>query len=415
MIATQQYTHIRLACGIDLAIEHLPQRGTVAGDIKLLTGMVDEPADRLGLANIVDNTITKGTANRTGQQVSDAFDAIGAQHSSYSGRETFGFKFLCLPEFIADVLDLNAEIIRTPSFPQDVCDVAVDLAKQELLTIEDEPDEVARRMIAARAYGPILGRHALGTMETLGHINRDAIVNHWRTHFAATRMLVTLAGAVDADAVADRLESAFSGFGAPPNDGRRPHAIEFSPGRTHQNQELEQEQIYLCWPGAAATSDDYPIERLIIAILSDGMSSRLFTEVREKRGLVYWVGAWHEHPRSGGMNFIGASSTPSRSDETFEVLLREVDRLAEDITDEELRRAKVGIIAKSQTHGDITRARAGRVASDLFYFGRPVPIAEKLAKIEAVTQDDIRGYLARYPRDRIGVATLGPQELKAGN
>ncbi len=168
----------------------------------------------------------------------------------------------------------------------------------------------------------------------------------------------------------------------------------------------------MCWPGVKMTDDAYPAERLTLAILSDGMSSRLFTEVREKQGLVYWVDAWGEHPRDIGMIFMGASTTPARCEQTVRTLLQEVNRLSEDVTEEELSRAQVGIIAKSKTHGDITRARAGELSSDLFHYGRPVPLAEKHDWISAVTIADVQRYLAAHPRDKRCVLTLGPRALE---
>jgi predicted Zn-dependent peptidase len=143
------------------------------------------------------------------------------------------------------------------------------------------------------------------------------------------------------------------------------------------------------------------------------MSGRLFTEIREKRGLVYWVGAWQETPRGSGMMFLGASTTPERCDQTFTALLHEVDRLAEDLTEDELERAITGIVANQETRGDSTRARCTELANDLFFFGRPVPVEEKLAKIRDVRIRDICRYLEEHPRERLCVATLGPRPLTA--
>jgi predicted Zn-dependent peptidase len=174
---------------------------------------------------------------------------------------------------------------------------------------------------------------------------------------------------------------------------------------------LEQEHIAICWPGVDATHDEFPVQQVTLGILSGGMSGRLFTEVREKRGLVYWVSAWQETPRGSGMVFLGASTTPDRCAKTYTTLLHEVDRLAEDITQDELDRAITGIVANQETRGDATRSRCAELASDLFFFGRPVPIEEKVAKVQAVTIEDIRRYLALHPRDRLCVITLGPRPL----
>jgi predicted Zn-dependent peptidase len=159
-------------------------------------------------------------------------------------------------------------------------------------------------------------------------------------------------------------------------------------------------------------SPQYPTERVLMGVLSGGMSGRLFTEVREKQGLVYWVGAWHENPRDAGMVFLGASTTPQRADRTYATLLREVDRLSDDLMQDELNRAVTGIVARTETRGDITRARCGEMADDLFHYGRPVPPAEKLSWVRAVTIEHVKRYLLEHPRTQLSVVTLGPRALE---
>lgn len=415
MSEAETYVHRRLSCGIEYAALPLAGRRTVAIDIRVLSGMADEPADRLGLAHLVNETIDKGTQKRSGQELTDAFDAIGAQRSSFVGREATVFRCNCLPEFAEQALLLHVEMLRTPTFSEEACGVAIELAGQELKALEDEPDELSRRLMARRAYGTVLGRHALGERETLGRIGRSDIAEHWRSQFAAARMVVTVGGAVDADGMAAAIDERFAGFGDGSSDGRGAFAVSGSPGRWHHDKELEQEYILMCWAGVPMTHDDQPIENVALSVLGGGMSSRLFTEVREKQGLVYWVGAWSEHPRGAGMVFMGASTTPERCDQTYATLLREVDRMADDLTEDELERAKVGITAKQQTHGDLTTARVGELSADLFHFGRPVRHAEKTERVLAVTTKDVKRYLKEHPRDQLCVVTLGPRALANGD
>lgn len=411
MNRTETYHHLRLDCGVELAAIAIPGRRTATFEIRVLAGLADEPADRLGVARMVEETICKGTAQKTAQELTDAFDSLGAQSSSAVGRESMIFRCSCLPEYVEQALALETEMLRTPAFPDDFCRIALDLAQQELTALEDDPGELSRRLLAPRAYGPLLGRHELGTRESLARITRDDIVSYWRRHFGAARLILSVAGAVDVDRLCVAVERLFAGFGEGDGDGRGSLVIEFSPGGEHHQKTLEQEHILMCWPGASVADDDYPAERLMLAVLGEGMSSRLFTEVREKQGLVYWVGAWDEHPRQGGMIFLGASTRPERADQTVATLLREVERLGEDLTEDELARAKTGLITKSQTHGELTRARTTELSGDLFHYGRPVPTDEKIAMIARVSVDDIRRYLAAHPRGQRCLLTLGPRAM----
>lgn len=404
----------RLSRGIDLAVLPMPDRPVVALEIRLLAGYAYEKAGQLGVAHVVGEAISKGTALRDGRALNDAFDLIGAAHGVSTGRETIGFSGLCLPEFMDRLVALHGEIICTPTFPQEACEVAIELSLQALAALEDDPQELARKLICRQAYGQPLGRHVLGEEQTLSNLSRDTIVDHWRRCATPARMLAVVAGRVDPQAVADCFEKQFEAMEPAAPEGQSEAeslVLDFKAGRSHHMKELEQEQVGICFPGSDVRDDDYPVEQVLVAILAGGMSGRLFTEVREKLGLVYWVGAWSDHPRRGGMIHLGASTTPERVDKTYATLLRELDRLGEDLTDHEVQRAITVIVARTQTRGDVTRVRAAEMVNDLFFYGRCIPMQEKLAKIQAVTVADVRKYLAEHPRDALSVVTLGPREL----
>jgi predicted Zn-dependent peptidase len=406
--------HRRLDCGIDFAAEPLANRQTVSLHISFRSGTAYEPQDQLGVARLVEQTLSKGTTKHDGRGLSDAFDALGIQRASGTGRETIVFRCTCLPEFLGQAVELYAEMLATPTFPEDACRVAVDLALQELAALQDDPMDLARKLVHEQAYGPRLGRDPLGCPETLARIARAEIEAYWTGTFSAERMQVIAAGALDADRLADQLERIFEGFGRPGDPARDPIPLVFTPCSRHHPKDQEQNYIMLCWPGLARTDPQEQVERVMVNILSGGMSGRLFTEVREKQGLVYWVGAWLERPRGSGMIHIGASTTPERCDRTYATLLREVDRLAEDVTEDELHRAIIGITARKERESDLTHVQVSELADDLFYFGRPIPVEEKLAKVRSVTISDIRCYLESHPRERLSVLTLGPRQLNGG-
>lgn len=404
--------HEKLRCGIECGVVPLPRRHVVAMQIRILSGVCQEPADKLGLARLIGETIDKGTQQRTGRELSDAFDAIGASYGGSAGRETTTFTCTVLPEHFEKAVSLHAEFLRTPTFPQEAVEVGIELAKQELTALEDDAQALADKMIGQKAYGEVLGRHPLGEEKTLDTIARADLENHWRSQFGCGRMQVVVAGPIDPKRVAAVFEENFAGFGQAEAAGRETFPVEFTPGTTHRHKELEQQQIGICWPGVDAKHDDFAVQKVMLGILSGGMSCRLFTEVREKQGLVYWVNAWQETPRGTGMIFMGASTTPQRCDQTYTTLLREVDRLAEDLTEEELDRAVTGILTRRDTRGAGTKARCAELADDLFFFGRPRSKTEKTECIKAVTVADVCRYLNTYPRDRLCVVTLGPRALE---
>lgn len=406
--------HGRLECGIEYGVAEMPERRVVAFQLRVLAGISDEPPSRLGLARIVEETIDKGTQNfKSGRELSDAFDLIGAGRNSGTGRETTTFTCTCLPEHFERAVELHAEILGRPTFPQGAFEVNVELTRQETKALQDDPQALVDKMISPRAFGAILGRHPLGEPQTIETITVRDLQEYWKNHFHSGRLVVSVAGPLEASRVADVLDRHFSAFGKHEPQGRRPHRLSFTPGEEHHSKELAQQQVSLCWPGVDVTHVDFPIQQVLLGVLSGGMSGRLFTEVREKQGLVYWVSAWQDTPRGSGILFMGASTTPERCELTFNTLLREVSRLSDDLTETELERAKTGIIASWDTRGDATRARCSELASDLFFHGRPVPVEEKVARIQAVSRDDVRRYLESYRRDRLCVMTLGPKAMHA--
>lgn len=403
--------HDTLPCGIEYGVVPMPDRHVVSFQFRIMAGTVNEPADRLGLARLLEETIDKGTERRSGRELSDAFDALGALRGSGTGRETITFSGTALPESFRPAVELHAEMLRMPTFPKDAFEVNLDLARQELVALEDDAQGLTDMYIDRQAFGPLLGRQSLGDKASLDAITLDDLLTYWKTYIHAGRFIVCVSGPVEAAEVADLLQALFDGFGQGQLEGRTETPVEFDARSAHYTKELEQEHMAICWPGVDVTHDDFPIQQVMLGILSGGMSGRLFTEVREKLGLVYWVSAWHEMPRGSGMIFLGASTKPERCDQTYAALLREVDKLAEHITEDELERAITGIVTPQETRGDGTRAHCQELAGDLFFFGRPVPMDEKVAKVQAVTVDDIHRYLATYPRDRKSVVTLGPRPL----
>ncbi len=408
---TERFVHQTLPCGAEFAADLLPQRNTVALVFRMLAGVADDPPDLTGISAIVEHTLSKGTARFDGRGLADAFDRLGARWSTATGRQSMLLRVVCLPEFLDDVLELSAEMLVHPTFPDDACAVAVELAQQELRQMEDEPAELLRVLVQRLTLGPVLGRHPGGEPESLARITPTLVRQHWRRCYGAGRLQIAVAGPVDPEHLAQRAQRCFAGFGTPEHSGREPVDFDFRPGRAHRFKELEQEYIGITLPGLPRDHAGFPAEQVLIGVLSGGMSGRLFTELREKQGLVYWVGAWHEQPRGRGVIHLGASTTPERCHKTYEKLLRELRRLGRDLTAAECDRARDSLMAQSETEDDLTRARAGGLSDDLFHFGRPIGRGPKLDALRAVTIADVSACARRLPLDRLCVATLGPREL----
>jgi len=407
----EQYFHVMLDSGVEFAADVLPQRQTVALCFRMLVGVADDPPELTGVGAIVENTLSKGTRRYDGRALADAFDRLGASWGSVCGRQSTLVRVICLPEFVGPVVELVTEMLRYPTFPDDACRVAVELAQQELRHLEDEPQELLRMITQQITLGPVLGRHVGGTPESLARLTPELVRRHWQETYHAGRLQVAAAGPVDARRLARQIDACFAGFGSSVPQGRQVADFEFTPTRVHRHKQLEQQYMGITLPGLPRGHEDFPTEQVLLGVLSGGMSGRLFTEVREKQGLVYWVGAWHEQPRGKGVIHLGASTTPDRCHRTLETLLGELRRVGADLSAAETTRARDGLIAQYETEDDLTRARAGSLSDDLFHFGRPIGRNAKLEALRQVTVERVRAYAQRLPLDRLCVATLGPREV----
>ncbi len=406
--------HTQLSSGVELAVLELPHRRAVASEIRMLTGVVNEPGDKLGLAHLVEQSLDKGTQNHSGRELQDAFDEIGSGVNSWCGKQSSGFTSLCLPEYFGRSMELHSEFLRTPTFPQESCDVAIELARQELMALEDDAQGLADKHIGMQAMGPLLGRHTIGETDTLATITRDDFESFWRSNYCSGRMQVSVAGPMSLAQVQDVIEKQFSGFGDQSQTHRDSIPVEFNPVTTHHHKETEQEHMVIALRGVPKSEADYSTARLLMGVLAGGMSARLFTEVREKLGLVYWVGGWQEHPRGAGLMYFGASTTPERCAKTYETMLAELVRVGVDLTQEEVDRARTGIEVRSDIRGDVTRALCSEMADDLMHFGQPVSRALKLERLKNISVGDVKQFCEKYIKDAPrSVVTLGPKALES--
>ncbi|NUQ50291.1 MAG: insulinase family protein [Phycisphaerae bacterium] len=410
----QAFFHAQLPSGIELAVDPLPERNVAAIIFRVLAGVSDEPADLNGIGMIVERTLSKGTQVRDGRALADAFDLLGAQWGSASGRQSMMVRTLSLPEFALDVVDLVAEMLSQPTFPDEACRVAVQLALEQRKHLDDDPNDLLRMHVAQATLGPVYGRHTGGQLDTLPRITPDSVRAHWQTLYHAGRLQVAAAGPLDPERLAAHVEKRFSGLRRAPAEGRDPADFELPAQRTHIPKELQQQYISLSLPGLPKDHPEFAVEQVLIGVLSGGMSGRLFTEVREKRGLCYSVSAGYSPARDHGIVSAYVGTMPDRAQRSLEVLLAEMQRINTPdgrVTREEFDRAIVGMKSRLIFSGESTAARAGALATDYHKLGRARSLAEMAAEIDRLTVDTVNEYLSRRSLGRLTIQTLGPEAL----
>jgi predicted Zn-dependent peptidase len=400
-----------LSNGLRFVGERLERSEGVALALRLPAGAKDDPAGKFGLANLVQETLFKGTKKKDARKLADAFDFFGIRHSEHTGTESTLIQLRFLPEHLNFALNLLREVLSAPRFPEKECETGKSLALQELKRLDDEPGAKAWANLKELYFGETWGHSEVGRDVTIPELSRKDVLGFWEERYVPAGSTVAAAGKFDADALAKHLETLFVSrgtvkpIGAPP----KPPA---GYTRKHLHKASQQTQICMAFPGISHNDPDYYAARLAVGVLSGGMSGRLFTEVREKRALVYSVGAQTISLRQSGCVCAYAGTTTPRAKETLQVMKNEFARLGEDCSDEEVQRARIGVKAHMLMDQESTGARARELLDDVFYEDRIVPLQEVIAKIDRVTTADVKRYWTSHPFEPYVLVTLGEEPLE---
>ncbi len=400
-------TSFTLPNGIRVCAEHFKGARSFSLCLKFLSGAAEEPEDKLGLATVMEGSIFKGTSRRTAAQLFDSLDALGVERDAGVSAESITFHLSTLPDRAEEALKIYREILEEASFPEEEVATARRLALERIAGIDDKPRSKLALMVMEAALGRPLGRPVPGTRETVEGIDPSELREFLGRSLFPAGMIVTAAGGMDPDEVFRMVESAFGDWSRP-GVVPSPHPVEVRPGVTHELKESEQAHIAVVYPGPSRGAEDYYSAQIAAGVLSGSGSSRLFTEVREKRGLVYHVGTGYHPFRDGAVMVLYAGTRADRTEETLKVCLQEIRRLAGDISDEEVERARSVSLGRLLTVGELAGARASALADDLALIGRARSIDEIVEQVKSVDTAQAMRAAERYRPEPYRVAVLGP-------
>lgn len=397
----------RFPNGLTVMIEPLP-RPVVATSLSLPAGACVDPDGADGLASVLHSYVLRGAGERDTRSLAEAFETLGMNFDGGSERERTGLSLAGLAADWSEAIGLVADVILRPWLPAAEFEPCRQLALQELASLEDDPAHKHRLGLVGQHFPGPFGRTGFGTPEALEALTADVAREHWQRAYVPDGAVIAVAGGVDEAAVLDRLGELFGDWAGTPPVPPEPSAA----GRsryTHLSQETEQVQVGLVYDDVAPLDPARYEAGFAASVLSGGMGARLFTEVREKRGLCYSVRASAAAVKDHAVVIVQAGTTTERSSETLEVILSELARLPGTVTAEEVERARVRMLSATLMQEESTMARASRAAHDLHLYGRPVPTAEIRERVSAVTVDSVNAYLSAHPPGDYTVVTLGEQ------
>ena len=395
--------------GMRVVVESQPWNPGLSFTLLVPVGAVNDPPDRLGAASMLETWLWKGAGVRDAKAFADALDSLGVSRASGTGVEYTTFSASLLPEGLAAAMELYADLITRPHLPDDAFESVRMLALQELAAIEDQPSRKLMKKLRREVFTSAHGQPVEGEEETILSMTPAALRAEYARRYGPAGSVLAVAGGVDTSEVYRLVERYFSSWSGAVS-GEVPVRLS-SPHRFHIQQETEQVQIGLFYKDVPPGDYDFYAARLAASILSGGMSSRLFTEVREKRGLVYSVSASPGSVKGFGYLVAHAGTTPANAQETLNVVRRVIEGLSEGVTRAELDRAKIGLRADLVLAGESSRARSATLARDVFILGKPRSLEEIEAEVMDVTLDRIDLFLGRHTYDNPWIGTLGPVEV----
>lgn len=390
-----------------------PMTGVESAAIGFLigTGARDEAGYPPGISHFVEQMLFRGTRTLDARALSERLDALGISYDSSSGVEMSLVSAVLIGTRLPAAIDLLAEVVSAPAFPEEDVESVRRLLLQEIQQREDRPAQLVLDLLRRQVFADSpLGNDALGTPESVTAITRDQLVAYWQERYTANNVLVSVAGNFDPDATVEQIDRITSGW--PQGAGRSLfHEPVPQTGTTVVQKEAAQENLGFGFPAVSASDPHYYTAALMSMALGGGSNSRLYREVREKRGLAYAVQARFDGFEKSGLFRIYVGTSAERAHESVRVVLDEIDRLeSEGVTEDELRRSKTRLKSQLIMRSESTRARMGSNLRSWWYENRLYSLDDIRERIDAVTVDEVRALAASLGmRQHLSAAAIGPR------
>ena len=407
----ERYFQQTLPNGLSVVCEKMSAMQSAAMTLLVPAGAATDPAHFSGSSTVLSDLVLRGAGERDSRQLTDHLDRLGLQRSSSVGVHHTRFGASALAARVMEGLAAYADIVRRPRLPDSEFGPARDLAVQSLASVEDEPRQKVLIKLRESHFPWPLGRNTMGEKADLEALTCEACREDHAARYRPDGAILAVAGDVDFAAAADSARRLFGDWAGAPAGTlslRLP-----AQAAVHVEHKSEQTHIGIAYPSIQETDGDYYVMRMAVEILGGGMSSRLFTEIREKRALVYavWLGYGSVKGLGSIMGYAGTSN--DRAQATLDTFVAELHRFAAGATADELERAKTGLKAATIMQGESTGARSGAIAHDWFMRGRIRTLDEIKSAIDAVTLDRLNAWLKANPPGRFTIVTVGPKPLKA--
>lgn len=396
--------------GLTLLAEEMPWSEAVSYSLLLPCGTIDDPEEKPGLSGLTSEMSVRGAGEYDNRGLVNALETLGVESSEGVSQSYSVCRASTLAAHLDKALGLTADVILRPHFPGEELEPSKQALLQEIASLEDEPSRKMTLELGRIIFPSPWGRPAFGTEEGLDAITLDDVVAQHRKFYSPRGAILSIAGKIDWPRLLERVGKLFGDWAG--EERNIPTERERGISLSHLPFDSNQTHIGLAWPAVSRKDPSYLAVKSGVGVLSGGMSSRLFTEVREKRGLCYSVYAsYSTHPTRGAV-FCCCGSSSDKAQEALDVIVAELRKLSADgITAPELARVQIrsksGLVMELESTG----ARADAMARDWYSLGRVRSIEEIQAEIDALSVETVNAELREHPPRPLRLVTLGPEPL----
>ena len=402
--------------GLRLITERMPQVRSVTIGVWLTRGSRHEVEERSGIAHFVEHMLFKGTATRSAEDIAQAIDSIGGQLDAFTAKEYASYYIKVLDEHVPLAVDLLSDIVLHPAFAPDEIEREKKVILEEIKMVEDTPDDLVHELFTQHFWeGHALGRPILGSKETVESFTSESLTRYFRDAYVADNLIVSAAGNLEHAQVRDLIARAFAEVprkGEPLRD-QPPRVV---PQVITRTKDLEQSHVCLGTDSYPQRHDDRYVSYILNTILGGSMSSRLFQNVREKRGLAYSVFSGLSAYRDAGNITIYAGCAAEAVEEVIDLCVEELRTMKRDpVPDSELARAKDHLKGSLMLSLENTASRMSHLARQEIYFDRHFGLDETLAGVQRVTVADVQRVASElFSNGSLAVTVLGPTAPSVG-
>jgi predicted Zn-dependent peptidase len=398
----------KLPNGLTVISDPMPQLQSAALGVWVNVGGRNETRPVMGVSHMLEHMAFKGTERRTARQIAEEIEAVGGYMNAYTSREQTAFHMRTLKADVPLAIDILADILTRPTFDQGELERERQVVLQEIGQSRDTPDDIVFDHLQAVAYpDQPIGWPILGNEDTVSNFSREHLNTYMGANYRASSMVFVASGAVEHARVMELVSEHFGALQSGATN--EPASARYCGGDVRVEEDLEQVHVTYALPSVSNTDPDFYTAQVYATALGGGMSSRLFQEAREKRGLCYSIYAYGQSFSDGGILGIYAGTGENEAGEISAVIAGEMAGLAATASDQEIARAKAQMKSGLLMGLERPATRAEQIAGHIFSYGRVIPVEELTAKLDAVDASAVRRFGERMMNsDQPSLAVVGP-------